>query len=105
MCRKIGEKMRLSPSEQAEHVLIAIYARPSAATASSCSSWYDSATDSSGGGGGLEGVAAGAAGASNGDGGASSLKSGSGKGDSVEGVIAEKRERRREVLSNSRTGR
>ena len=108
VCRKIGEKMRLSPAEQDEHVLIAIYARPSAGRASSSS--YDSAAadDNGGGGGGgsgdLEGVAAEAMAASNGGGGGAGgadLR----RGNSVEGGIAESRARRRESISNSRTGR
>lgn len=97
--------MRLSPSEQDEHVLIAIYARPSAGVPSSAS--YDSAADNGGGGGDLDGVAAGVAGTSTGGGGAAGLKNS--KGDGVEGGIADKRERererRRENISNSRTGR
>lgn len=96
VCRKIGEKMRLPPSEQNEHVLIAIYARPSAGGAPPPSSSSHAATEKDA----LGGVAAGAA--ANGGGGATGLHKS--KVDRVEGGIAEKRERRREAMS-SRTGR
>lgn len=90
--------MRLSPSEQDEHVLIAIYRR------GGDSSSVDPATDSGGGGGGdLGGVAAGAAAVSNGGGGLMGFNNS--KGDSFDGGITDKRERRWESISNSRTGR
>lgn len=97
VCRKIGEKMRLSPSEQGEHVLIAIYARLSAGGASSS----DPTTDDSGDGGDLGDLAAGPAVVSNGGDGAAGFNKGSG----VDGGIAEKRERRRESSNSSRMGR
>lgn len=93
--------MRFPPSEQEEHALIAIYARPSAAEGSSSPS--GPATESSGGNGGigggggggdLEGAAVGAvAGFTDGK---------KGKGNSVEDGITEKREWGRESNTTTR---